>query len=141
VAFEIVHTVPDWYDGPRGGIANYNGTPHIFQSEWSAGEDLKSDTYLLMPIDAATFSLAMEDWAIWRRFETALHKREVSSEHHPALPEERERHLDLQTLLAGRLIVDPDRAVRKKAEFQTREDPGWSGYGWHPLEVRWIDIE
>ena len=141
MTFEIVHTVPDWYDGPRGGIADYNGTPHLFQSEWQGGEDLDSDTFLLMPIDPLTFSLAMEDWAIWRRYETAFHQGKVGSEHHPALPDERERHLELQKLLEGRLSVVPERAVRKKAEFQPREDPDGSGYGWHPLEVRWIDID
>jgi hypothetical protein len=40
-------------------------------------------------------------------------------------------------LLEGRLVVDPAQAVRRKAEFQVRNDPEWSGYGWRPLEVRW----
>jgi hypothetical protein len=141
VKFEVVHTVPDWYDGPRGGIADYDGVPHLFESEWSDRKDLDPDTFLLMPIDANTFSLVMEDWEIWRRYETALHKGEVALEHHPALPEERSRHLELEKLLESKLVVDPVRAFRRQAEFRAREDSAWGGYGWVPLEVRWIDIE
>ena len=139
MTFEVVHSVPDWYDGPRGGIADYNGAPHLFESEWCDGDDLESDTFLLMPIDSETFSLAMEDWAIWRRYETAFANGEVAAEHHPALPEERSRHLELEGLLQGRLVVDSKRAFRKKAEFRVRPDPNWSGCGWRPLEVCWAD--
>lgn len=146
MTFEFVHTVPDWYDGPRGGIANYNSIPHLFQSEFrdievQDGEYFEADTFLLMPIDDETFSLAKEDWDIWRRYETAFYKKEVTSEHHPSLPQERNRHLELEAELEGKLHIEPARAVRKKAEFRAREDPSWVGYGWHPLEVRWIDLE
>jgi hypothetical protein len=65
--FEIVYTLTDWYDGPRRGIADYHGQPHLFESDWKDGENLDADTFLLMPIDKDTFSFALEDWAIWRR--------------------------------------------------------------------------
>jgi len=32
--FEIVYTCTDWYDGPRGGIADYQDVPHLFESEF-----------------------------------------------------------------------------------------------------------
>ncbi len=31
--YEQVFTVLDYYDGPRSGIANYNGAPHFY--EWN----------------------------------------------------------------------------------------------------------
>jgi len=138
--YEIVHTLTDWYDGPRRGIADYRGRPHLFESEWSDAEDLDADTFLLMPVDADTLALALEDWAIWRRWETACHQGETTQQTHPALPEERSRHEELERLLDGRLSVDPARAVRASAEFRARHDPEWSGYGWRPLEVRWSDL-
>jgi hypothetical protein len=137
--FEIVHTLTDWYDGPRRGISDHHCQPHLFQSEWQDGKDLDADTFLLMSIDSETFSLALEDWAIWRRWETAFHQGKVTLETHPALPEDRFRHEELERLLAGRLVVDPTKAMRKKAEFRVRSDPGWSGYGFRPLEVCWQD--
>ena len=137
--FEIVHTCTDWYDGPRRGIADYHGQPHFFESEWSDGEDIYADTFLLEPIDVATFQLALEDWAIWRRWETAFYQGLVAMETHPAMPEERSRHREIEPLLKERLVIQPGRAIRKWAEFRVRDDPEWSGLGWRPLEVRWLD--
>jgi len=31
-AFEKVHTMTDYYDGPRKGIADFAGQPHFFES-------------------------------------------------------------------------------------------------------------
>ena len=45
--FEVVYTVPDRYDGPRRGIADYDGHPHLFESEWRDRENLDTDTFLL----------------------------------------------------------------------------------------------
>jgi len=137
VVFDIVHTVTDWCDGPRRGIADLCGQPHLFKSDWKDGEDMDSDTFLLMEIDHSTFELALEDWAIWRRWETAFHQGNATQETHPVLPEDRQRHEELMLLLEGRLVADPARAIRMKAEFRVRNDPDWNGYGWHPLEVRW----
>ncbi len=137
--FEGVHTLPDWYDGPRGGIADYLGRPHQFESEWRDGEDLNADTFLLSPVDSDAFALALEDWAIWRRWETAFYQGVATQETHPALPEDRPRHEELVRRLDGRLVIDPAGAIRKSAEFRAREHPNWSGLGMRPLEVRWFD--
>ncbi|HEU5117435.1 MAG TPA: hypothetical protein VFT74_12395 [Isosphaeraceae bacterium] len=101
---------------------------------------MESDTFLLMPIDREILALALEDWAIWRRWETAFHQGKTTREHHPALPEDQERHRELERLLEGRLVIDRTRMVRKRAEFRVREDPQWSGYGFRPLEVCWEDV-
>jgi hypothetical protein len=137
--FEVVYTMPDWYDGPRRGIANFRGHPQLFESEWRDGEDMNADTFLLMPIDAEALALALEAWSIWRRWETAFYQGRATQETHPALPEDRGRHRELERLLEGRLVVDPVRAVRQRAEFRVRHDPEWSGDGFRPLEVRWED--
>ena len=136
--FEVVRTLTDWYDGPRRGIADYRGCPHLFESEWRDGEELDADTFLLTPVDAVTFAMALEDWSIWRRWETAFHQGQATEETHPALPDDRSRHEELERLLDGRLTITPARALRATAEFRTRDDPAWSGYGWRSLEVRWF---
>jgi len=138
--FEIVHTLTDWYDGPRKGIADYCGRPHLFESEWRDGEDVDVDTFLLMPVDAETFLLAIESWAIWRRWETAFYQQLASTESHPALPEDRPRHEEFELLLESRLEMNSSQSLRKTADFQVRHDPNWSGYGWRPLEVCWRDL-
>lgn len=66
----------DWYDGPRKGVANFEGKPHYYECPWYAGIDTGSEElpgdYLLTPIDAETYRLALEDWAIWERWEAAF---------------------------------------------------------------------
>ena len=137
--FEVVYTITDWYDGPRQGIADYHGQSHLFESKWQDGKKLDADTFLLMPIGPETFSLALEQWAIWHRWETAYREGKTTLETHPALPKVRRRNEELERLLERRLVVDPARAVQKRAEFRDRNDPDWNGCGWRPLEVRWED--
>src|SRR5215212_8422745 len=110
--FETVHTVSDFYDGPRGGIADYNGQPHIYKALCYHGAD--AEIFWLQPIDDETFRLAMESWAIWCRWELAFHRSETTQETHPALPRDRGRHNELEALLEAKLQIDPTRAFQRK---------------------------
>ncbi len=123
---EIVHTVTDYYDGPRGGIANYHGEPHLYSSVWDEGSEDWSEVFLLQPVDEATFRLAMEDWAIWCRWERAFHSGQTTHATHPALPDERMRHDQLSAILTPSLQVDSERAIRVKGKFEVRT-PGQPG--------------
>ena len=89
--FEEVFTVTDYYDGPRGGIANFNGEPHLYDCIFA--EPDYSNLYRLTPVSHELFLLALEDWAIWKRWERAFNAGEVNHDSHPALPAERDRHL------------------------------------------------
>ncbi len=137
--FEVVHTVTDFFDVPRGGIADYLGIPHLYQSEWNESEDNYADTYLLVPVDAETVAMATEDWAIVQRWQTAFQQGRTSVSTHPALPRDRLRHEEIQQLLQSRLVIEPALAVRKAAKFRRRADADWNGLGWAPLEVRWYE--
>jgi len=117
---EIVHTVTDYYDGPRGGIADYQGKPHIYNSLWDETADDWSDIFLLQPVDDETFRLAMEDWAIWCRWERAFHSGQTTKATHPALPDEQSRHNELSAILTPRLQVNPRQAIRIKGKFEAR---------------------
>lgn len=136
-AYEIVHTMTDFWDGPRKGIANFQGRPHAYQSQFNDVEDEYSDTFLLMPIDSETFALALQDWEIWLRWITAFRSGETPLETHPALPQDRALHTEIQAMLKGRLEIDPTRAIRAEADFRRGDDPSGNGKGWSPLEVRW----
>lgn len=57
---EKVHSVWDFYDGPRTGIADYNGSPHYFACTWDVVSDDYGESYSLSPIDAETLALALE---------------------------------------------------------------------------------
>ena len=146
--FEPVYTDSDFYDHVRQGIADYQGKPHLFQSEWRDfqigpdGEYLDDDTFLLMPIEQSVFQLALEDWEIWCRWENAFKLGTAPPESHPVLPEDRDRHREIQRLLKGCLEIDLAKSVRKSAEFQRRNDYAeFRKPNDHPLEVRWFDLE
>ncbi len=129
--YETVHTISDWYDGARAGIADLNGKPHYYENHWNEEEPDWSEIYFLQPLDAETFALAMEDWEIWLSWERAFKNGEATQETHPALPEERQRHDELEKILAERLVISPETSVKATAEFI---------YG-QPTKVKWHIIE
>ncbi len=115
--YETVHTITDWYDGARNGVADLNGKPHYYENHWNEGDSFWSDIYLLKPLDAEIFELAIESWNIYLRWETARQEDKASVETCPTLPEERERYDEIEKVLAERLVVSPETSVQATAEF------------------------
>jgi len=142
--FETVYTMTDYYDGPRGGIADFRGVPHVYESTYAdIGDkpDEAIDVFRLSPVTPEVFKLALEDWAIWLRWETAFHRGELTPDDaHPALLVDRVRHEELNRLLTGKLAVADDWCVLAHAAFRLRNDPNHSGLGFHPLEVAWTPL-
>ena len=131
--YEIVHTMTDYWDGPRGGIAQFQGRPHVYESVFDYATDDRSDIFLLQLIDGETFELALEDWAIWKRWEAAYAAGLTTTETHPALPADRPRHEELQAILSERLRVEPTTAVQVKGDFKVRDAQGTIWVRWTPL--------
>lgn len=161
--FEAVYALWFWCDGPREGVADYHGRPHVFVSEWDDGADDYGAAFLLKPIDGDTFRLVMEDRAIQERWKAAVEQGVTTFDAHPASPVDRIRHEELKRLLREPLTVDPARArqaypvrtwsvewppaqrsgevVRSAGEFQDRQHPPhWEGYPLPPLVVRWSAV-
>lgn len=135
--YERVHTVTDYYDGPRKGIADFEGRPHLYESEWDDTGDEWDPLFKLSPVDPRLLALALESWAIWRRWETAFHEGRTTRDTHPALPEERSRSDELDEILDRELKTVAHGVVLARADFKSLDDPSWSGFGWRPLQVRW----
>jgi hypothetical protein len=134
--FEPVFTVTNFHDRPRVGIANYRGAPHAFECEFDDREDDYSDVHRQKPVDAEVFNLALEQWAIWLRWETAFRRGEVALETHPALPHEHERYKQLSMIVAPAVEVPKDAPIRAIGRFRSREtSPGeWT------TEVSWETV-
>lgn len=128
---EKVHTVGHYYDGPRAGIADYEGRPHLYECQFSEELDEYTDAYRIMELDQALFELAMEDWKIFLKWKEAFENGVTDQSTHPALPEDRERHKEIQELLVPKLKIDPSESKLLKAKF-TASKPGWSNY-----QVEW----
>ena len=116
--FEEVFTVTDYYDGPRQGIANYGGSPHFYDCVFSDERQDYTCVYRLTPVTDQVFRLALEDWAIWRRWERAFANGLTSAATHPALPEDAVRHAEIQSLLADSL-----RPIHQRASCRQVHSP------------------
>jgi hypothetical protein len=123
MSLDRVLTVNDYYDGPRLGVAEYRGVPHIYEAEFDHSSDEYGDTYFISPIKQELLSLVLEDWEIWLRWEAAHKRGEASVDTHPCLPSERMRHEELKCLIGDRLKTDPTNRLYFKAKF-TASEPG-----------------
>lgn len=138
--FERVYTVHDYYDGLRGGFADFDGAPHAYRSIWR--EDLggwdPENRYELSPISAEMLALVLEDWEIWKRWEEAFFAGQAAQDTHPALPADAARHTELEPVVERALEIDPARRRIAIAEFRARGGGGWpSPPSRVTHEVRW----
>jgi hypothetical protein len=115
--YEEVFTETDYYDGPRQGIANYRGEPHFYDCCFSDEKQDYINRYQLTPVSNEVFQLALEDWAIWKRWERAFKSGNTTQETHPALPEDRTRHQEIESFLAVHLRTDLEQAIVRSATF------------------------
>ena len=145
--FELVYTVTEYYEGPRDGVANVRDVPHVYRSVYldNAQWDSNEDRFELSPISSEVLALALEDWAIWKRFERAYHAAEltepVQESDWGALREDAPRHAELQQILESALAIDPVRRVMTRGTFRVREPAPETPVGvLKPLEVCWQPV-
>jgi hypothetical protein len=141
LTFEPVHTVWDYFDGPRTGLADYRGRPHHFVCNFDTASDDYSDLFTLAPVDDETFALALKAWAIWREWEASFHAGAVTQDSHPGfkgnnsiydgykaeLKERLENASRLQYLVRATFRAIPGAAPMPQGMMRT-------------LEVSWQDV-
>ena len=130
--YEEVFTVTDYYDGPRQGVANFNGKPHFYDCIFDESRDDYSDLYRLTPITQNVFELAKEDWAIWERWEFAFHAGNATRESHPALPQDRPRHEEIRAILDSALKTDKENCNIQAGSFE----PTGTSVSWTEARVK-----
>jgi hypothetical protein len=118
VAWERVYTVNDWWDGPLLGVADVFGCPHIYELPVDTLKDDYHDTFVVSPIDPELLRLVLEDWEIWMRWRDASERGETTIATHPALPQDRPRHDELNQLIGSRLKVDLSDCKKLNGEFR-----------------------
>lgn len=137
--YERVYTVLDYYDGPRKGVADFRGQPHLYECIFDESKGNYSESFLLTPLDAESFRFALEDWAIWQRWELAYHTGKADLSTHPALPHESERHQELQRILEKVLVVDQTKAVTRIGHFEALLRETFPKGVPRPLQVKWTE--
>ena len=137
--YEFVHTVTDYYDGPRKGIANFQGKPYLYECIFDQSKGDYSDLFSLAPVDPETFKLAMEAWEIWRRWELAFHSGETGISGHSALPHEANRHAELKQLLDKALVIDSKTAITQIGQFEALGESNLPKGVLRHLQVKWTE--
>ena len=137
--FEDVFTETDYYDGPRQGVANFGGSPHFYDCVFSNERQDYTNHYRLTPIREDTFQLALEDWAIWIRWEKAFKAGQTTVETHPALPGETARHIEIKRVLADQLKTDPESSIACSAKFLILNPPEERNGFMINLRVQWSE--
>lgn len=121
-----------YYDGPRVGISTFRGTYYKYQSEWNDVDNTKErPRYRLAEAVIDDVAAALELNAIFRRWKAAADRDVSLQHHHPAMPHERQRYIELWSLLDSRLMINNIPFVLAEAEFrpmtQGANDPHWLG--------------
>ncbi|HXN27086.1 MAG TPA: hypothetical protein VN902_08205 [Candidatus Acidoferrales bacterium] len=136
--YETVFTVTDYSGWPRKGIANYRGTPHLYEYVSSEAKNPDSKLFRLTPLNAEIFQLAMEDWEIWRKWLVAFYEKKADISTSPALPVDSGRHEELKRILDEFLIFDPLETILRVGRFEVLAEPSMPERVIRQLQVKWI---
>ena len=121
-SWETVHTMDNWYDGPRGGVADFGGAPHYYRSvyldtpKWNPDED----RFELTPLPRAAFEAAVELQAIWERWNQAYKAGNAPKDpdDERVLPADRQRWSELEQVLAAGRTANASRTVLVHGAFE-----------------------
>jgi hypothetical protein len=136
--YETVFTVTDYSGWPRKGIANYQGTPHLYEYVSNEANSPDAKLFRLTPVSREIFQLAMEDWEIWRRWLVAFYEKKADISTSPALPGDSSRHEELKRMLDERLIFDPRQTIMRVGRFEVLAEPSIPERVVRQLQVKWI---
>ena len=131
--WEAVLTMDDWYDGPRVGVAHCQGSPHYYRSlyldapKWNPDED----RFELTPLSPIAVNAALELETIWERWHNACRsgKAPENPNGERVLPEDRERRVELETLLAAECTANAGQTCLVHGEFEL----GCKRVRWRPV--------
>lgn len=126
MSWNRVETVEDYWDGPRRGYAFMDGGLVFYDCIWSEEEDAFSDQFFVKPVSADLLVIVRERWSIWQRWERAFTAGETTKDTHPALPADKERNLELRSLLSRVEESTPAGTKKVNGEFRRLSDEAGS---------------
>lgn len=118
---EHVYVEIEWYDGPRAGVADVQGKPHRFMSQFNEKEDEYLGTFLVWPIDEHDLSLEQEQWRIFVSWNEDYEAGKVRVESHPGHPGTNERWDEIDRLLKPSRESVPSSAKSAMAQMEAVE--------------------
>jgi hypothetical protein len=113
------------------------GTPHFYR--FDKKEDNYTETFLLKPIDNETFQLVVEQWAIWRKWELAFVRGEISHLSQTAVRSQDPKYSELDAKIKNKIDAISSEPILVLAHFRVRSNqPELQGGMSRELDVRWL---
>lgn len=135
--FEKVRLVHDYWDGPRTGIADYEGRPHWFENIFDQDKDDYSDLFWLTPLSDNTLRLAQHQAEIFSRWRLAFAEGQVDLASHPALPEDRETYECQAAAIKHEVASSAEKRFKARGQLKrlgTPPEPGMIS----DFQVKWL---
>ncbi len=126
ILYEKVITVSDYYDGPRQGVANFQGRPYFY--DCILGKADYTNHFQLTPIPTPSLKFIFEEDQISQRWQALRRSGAEVDDDKPYLPVDEARYLQLRSILAPLLKTDSKQSVTREGHFRTiqgRLEVGW----------------
>ncbi|HEY1574164.1 MAG TPA: hypothetical protein VGG05_22675 [Pseudonocardiaceae bacterium] len=130
---ERVYVELDWYDGPRAGLADVDGTVHYFHTDDYVAE---VPEYGVWPAGEDVVALERESWAIFVRWHDRFGAGTATSRSHPGHGGIDARYDELTSLLTAHRQPPAD-ARRLVAQWRSGSGGGRYRIGGVDYRVRW----
>lgn len=134
--WETVHTIHDWYDGPRSGAAEYLGAAHWYRSVYLDTEtwDPDEDRFELTPMTPDALGWELERTAIFKRWDTARRSGAVvwsdkDVDSFGAFPEDMPRYRELNNRMDTYLDTTPPSQLARGIFELTANHVRWESLG------------
>lgn len=115
--FEKVLIELDWYDGPRGGVAEVCGILCRFKSNFDEKDDDWLGTFLVWPISEESFALELEAWSIFVSWNKLFESGKAGTKPHPGTGGINIRYDEIVSLLQKERETIPSNCDLAIAEF------------------------
>jgi hypothetical protein len=137
--FEPVHTIGDYYDGPRTGTADFNGAPHYFVSWFDDVADDYVDHFKLYPITSEFLEKETRRETIFLAWQHRFRQGFETEKTHPARGGMDSEYDALTAWLAARVETLAPLPNIYTATFRARPDQASLPLGTtREMEVAWV---
>jgi hypothetical protein len=136
VALERLHVTLVFWDLPRSGIADFQGTPHYFECDFDATADEYAETHVLTRAVDELVVLAREHEAIRKDWWRAYQCGNAPAEANPQIPGQNPRLAELEKLIEAHIAAAPAPRIRAHGTFHAFPNaPAGEVYKveWRPL--------
>lgn len=113
---EKVYSIWDYHDGPRSGIANYDGSPHFFSCIFDEGVDEYSTVFEITQISDELYNQCAEISAIFDTWKLKFEAGDATTATHPSRTDD--HCIKLDKLIGTQLSLSSPRTTAS-AEFKT----------------------